>query len=98
MYFAQDLATLIPSHFATYPAKNNTPDNDLLLQLHIAINVKAAMNAGIKFFKNRHDQILSTGIEEDGSIPKRFFHSVFVVALERELLFQAKKEEGSVKE
>lgn len=95
MYFAQDLATLLPSHFATYPARNNTQDDKHLVQLHVAINVEEAMNAGIKLFRTRRGQIISTGIERDGSIPNSFFNDVFVVALEREMVFQAKEKEES---
>ncbi|KAL9713799.1 hypothetical protein Ac2012v2_003410 [Leucoagaricus gongylophorus] len=96
-YFAQDLATLIPQFLTSYPAENNTPDGQCLVQLHIGINVKQAMDLGIKFFRNKYDQISSTGLltgvddQELGKIPIAVFNNVFVAVVEREMKFQRGK-------
>lgn len=96
-YFAQNLATLIPQYFTSYPAKNNTPEGKLV-QLHIGINVKEAMDLGIKFFRNRRGQVLTTGLGGDRRVPMEVFNHVFVTAVKRRMVFRVKEEEKGEKE
>jgi len=55
------------------------------------------MDLGIKFFRNKYDQISSTGLltgvddQELGKIPIAVFNNVFVAVVEREMKFQRGK-------
>lgn len=63
--------------------------------MHIGINVKEAMGLGIKFFRNKYDQILTTGLltgvnkRESGKVPMTVFNNVFVAVVEREMMSQS---------
>jgi len=60
--------------------------------LHIGINVKEAMGLGIKFFRNKYDQVSTTGLltgvdeRELGKVPMSVFNNVFVAVVEREMM------------
>jgi len=55
------------------------------------------MDLGIKFFRNKYDQISSTGLltgvddQELGKIPIAVFNNVFVAVVEREMKLQRGK-------
>jgi hypothetical protein len=65
------------------PVYSPSPNN--ALQLHIGINVSAAMDAGIKFYATTTNQIISTGLP-DRSIPLQFFNDVWVVSVKSQQL------------
>ncbi|EKM81917.1 hypothetical protein AGABI1DRAFT_83311, partial [Agaricus bisporus var. burnettii JB137-S8] len=60
------------------PTLSHLPSN--ALQLHISINVPAAMKAGIKFYATNTNQIISTGFI-NSTIPTQFFKDVSVVSV-----------------
>ncbi|KAF7771026.1 hypothetical protein Agabi119p4_7000 [Agaricus bisporus var. burnettii] len=77
IYFAHYMANLSP------PTLSHLPSN--ALQLHITINVPAAMKAGIKFYATNTNQIISTGFI-NSTIPTQFFKDVSVVSVKCERL------------
>jgi len=83
---------------------SNTSDGRGLVQLHIGINVKEAMSLGIKFFRNKYDQISTTGLmtgvneRELGKVPMAVFNNVFVAVVEREVMPQSMDKNGQKQE
>jgi hypothetical protein len=63
-----------------------SPPSSNALQLHIGINVSAAMKAGIKFYATDTNQIISTGFP-DSTIPQQFFNDVWVVSVKSQQLY-----------